>query len=184
MTAARPPLAHRGRSALVVRTDHGDDRAWQAVARALAEPWDDVGREPDARVVDDPAWDGATADEVLEALRARDDLAVVFLADSTTMRSEHRPLLAVTTARAEGEDDEDYEQLTEFGREFRTLPAGVHEIQVNLAIANTGFDEYAAAAHDDPESVYRPSWLQPGSRARRSAAPGSPSSGPQDGRGS
>ncbi|MCX5107249.1 hypothetical protein OOK13_01615 [Streptomyces sp. NBC_00378] len=53
-------------------------------------------------------------------------------------------------------DEEDYEQLTEFGREFRTIPAGVHEVYANLSIGNLGFEEFAASAHDDPEGIYRP----------------------------
>ncbi len=40
------------------------------------------------------------------------------------MQAGTRPLLAVTTlTREDCEDDEDYDELTEFGREFRTAPA-------------------------------------------------------------
>ncbi|MFF9204371.1 DUF6924 domain-containing protein [Streptomyces sp. NPDC014986] len=136
--------------ALVVRTDYHDDQAWQDVAAALME------HDAHVHFINDPAWAGATVDEVLTAVRADEDLAVVFLADRTTMQAEHHALLAITTlTREECEDDEDYEQLTEFGREFRTTPAGVHDVFANLSIGNLGFEEYAAWAHDDPEGIYR-----------------------------
>ncbi|MGW4198438.1 DUF6924 domain-containing protein [Streptomyces sp. NPDC005004] len=145
-----------GFDALVVRTDYRDDQAWRNVVAALAEPGG--GRQYEAHVhfVDDPVWAAATVDEVLAAVCGDDDLAVVFLADGTTMWAENHALLAVTTlTREECEDDEDYEQLIEFGREFRTVPAAVHDVHANLSIGNLGFEEYAAWAHDDPDGTYR-----------------------------
>ncbi|WP_137991566.1 DUF6924 domain-containing protein [Streptomyces vilmorinianum] len=148
----RPPVTGRAEfDALVIRTDYADDNAWQAVRAALAE-------DPDlsAYVVDDPAWAGAGVGEVTTALAGDEELSVVFLADRMTMTSAHHALLAVTLlTRAECVDDEDYAQLTEFGDRFRTVPAGVHDIHANLSIGNMGFEEYAAAAHDDPEGVFR-----------------------------
>ncbi|MEU3782795.1 hypothetical protein [Streptomyces sp900129855] len=142
---------------LVVRTDYHDDQAWQDVTAALMEPWGYRQYEAHVHFIDDPVWAGATVDEALNAVRADENLAVVFLADRTTMQAESHALLAVTTlTREECVDDEDYEQLTEFGREFRTVPAGVHDVHANLSIGNLGFEEYAAWAHDDPEGTYRP----------------------------
>ncbi|MFF7470485.1 DUF6924 domain-containing protein [Streptomyces sp. NPDC008092] len=142
--------------ALVVRTDYEDDRAWQDVTAELLAPWGDGAYEACVHFVDDPAWADAAAAEILPAVSADENLAVVFLADRTTMRTGSHPLLAVTTlTREECVDDEDYEQLTEFGTEFRTVPAGVHDIHANLSIGNLGFEEYAAWAHDDGEGVYR-----------------------------
>ncbi|MDX2592844.1 hypothetical protein PV343_11340 [Streptomyces sp. WI03-4A] len=55
------------------------------------------------------------------------------------MQAESHALLAVTTLpREDCVDDEDYEQLTEFGREFRSVPAEVHDIHANLSIGNLG----------------------------------------------
>ncbi|MGW1539205.1 DUF6924 domain-containing protein [Streptomyces sp. NPDC002309] len=155
-----PAVTGRGEyDALVVRTDYLDDRAWQDVAAALTEPWGDRQYEAQVHFVDDPAWAGTTVDEVLTAVRGDDHLAVVFLADGTTMRDGSHPLLAVTTVtREECVDEGDYAQLTEFGREFRTVPAGLHDVHANLSIGNLGFEEYAAWAHDDPEGILRPSF--------------------------
>ncbi|MEU0628936.1 hypothetical protein [Streptomyces sp. NPDC005989] len=143
--------------ALVVRTDYDDDRAWRDLAATLMEPWGDRQYEAHIHFINDPVWAGANADEVLTAVSADEDLSVVFLADRVSMRAEHHPLLAVTLLTMEEcADEEDYGQLTEFGREFRTIPAGVHEVHANLSIGNLGFEEFAAWAHDDPEGIYRP----------------------------
>ncbi|MEU5312615.1 hypothetical protein [Streptomyces sp. NPDC021562] len=72
------------------------------------------------------------------------------------MQVEPHPLLAVTTlTREECVDEEDYEQLTEFGRDFRTAPTALHDVHANLSIGNMGFEEYAARAADDPGEIYR-----------------------------
>jgi uridine kinase len=148
----RPPVTGRDEfDALVIRTDYADDSAWQAVRTALTE-------DPDLspRIVDDPAWAGAGVDEVLAAVAGDEDLSVVFLADRTTMTSAHHALLAVTTTtRDECDDEEDYSRLAEFGTRFRTIPAGVHSIHANLSIADMGFEEFAGAAQDDPDRVFR-----------------------------
>ncbi|MFJ4467194.1 DUF6924 domain-containing protein [Streptomyces sp. NPDC089424] len=141
---------------LVVRTDYRDDQAWQDVVAALMKPWGDGQYEAHVHLVNDPAWAEATVDEVLTAVRADENLSIVFLADRASMQAEHHPLLAVTTlTREECVDEEDYEQLTEFGSEFRAIPAAVHEIYANLSIGNLGFEEYAAWAQDDAEGIFR-----------------------------
>ena len=109
--------------------------------------------EPVNYFVDDPAWDGASADEVLAVVPA--DCPVVFIADAPTMRAPH-PLLAVNTVRREDcEDDEEYAYEMEYGREFRALPPGVYDVSVNLFIANMDFSYYASEAKDDPRGYYQ-----------------------------
>ncbi|WP_043259278.1 DUF6924 domain-containing protein [Streptomyces hokutonensis] len=153
---ALPAVTGRGEfDALIVRTDYLDDQVWQDAA-ALLEPWGDGQYEANVHFINDPVWAGATVDEVLTAVRGDDDLAVVFLADRTTMQAASHPLLAVTVlTREECVDEEDYAQLTEFRRDFRTTSAGLHDVHANLSIGNLGFEEYEARAHDDPEGIYR-----------------------------
>ncbi|WJY49052.1 hypothetical protein QRN89_04060 [Streptomyces chengbuensis] len=93
---------------------------------------------------------------MLAAVRADEYPAVVFLAYRSTVRAEHHAPPTVTTlTREECVDDEDYEQLTEFGRAFRTTPAGVHDVFADPNWGNPGFEERAAGAHDDPEGIQR-----------------------------
>jgi len=145
--------------ALVIRTDYSDEQAWQVVTAALTQPWT-VGGESESGVhlVDDPTWAETSVDEVLAVVSTDEYLSVVFLADRMTMQADHHALLAVTTVTREDlDDDEEYEAMIEFGREFRTAPVGVQEIHANLEIANMDFEEFAAVAQNDPEGVYRSS---------------------------
>lgn len=144
-------------TAVVVRTDYGDDQAWRAVRAALAEPWGDEGQyEGRPHLVDDPRWSEATSDDVVAALRGNQEVSVVFLADRTTMQATEHPLLAVTTeSRETCFDGEAYARLVEFGREFRTTPASVHTMHVNLSLVNMDFEEFAASAHRATDGIHR-----------------------------
>ncbi|MEU6171845.1 hypothetical protein ABZ832_07940 [Streptantibioticus parmotrematis] len=140
-----------GDAGLVVRTDYSSDVVWRTVAALLDGQQDDDGWV--YHVVDDPAWAGASVDEVLTAAPKSD--GVVYIADSATMRDPY-PLLAVnTTAREDCEDDEEYDYQMQYGREFRVLPSGLVDVSANLAIANMDFPEFAAMAQADPHSCYR-----------------------------
>ncbi|MGW4222783.1 DUF6924 domain-containing protein [Streptomyces bauhiniae] len=142
-------LAGRGEfDAVVIRTDYTDEPAWLALMATLPQQH--------IHFIDAPSWSGATVDDVLTATRDADDLSVVFLADTTTMRSAPPTLLALTTlTRDDCEDDEDYARLTESGPSFRTTPTGIPDIHANLTLGNLGFEEYAAWAGESPDGVYR-----------------------------
>jgi hypothetical protein len=142
--------------ALVVRTEYSDDSAWLAVVDLLEQPCgDDSEVEASNQFVDDPAFDGASPDEVLSAVTGDSLLSVVFLADAATIRGDH-PLLTVSTMpRQDFMDDEDYEDALEFGRQFRLLPAAVADVHTNLALANMDFSEFARSAANDPEHIHR-----------------------------
>ncbi|MFD9247358.1 DUF6924 domain-containing protein [Streptomyces sp. NPDC059556] len=147
--------------AVVIRTDFSDDERWDAVVEELRRPWGPSGEYPSTvRVVDAPAWSGATADEVLAVVDEDEYLSVAFLADRRTMESPARALLALTTTW-EDEGDLDpvyYQELIDSPepREFRTAPAAVHEIHVNLTLGNMDFAEFAGAASAEPDQVLRP----------------------------
>ncbi|WP_239148935.1 hypothetical protein [Streptomyces sp. SID12501] len=144
--------------ALVVRTDYADEAAWQAVAAELAQAWGDDGEfEAYVHLVDDPAWAGLRPDEVLNQVRRDENLSVVFVADRVTMHSPHRALLALDIAEHEDLDPLYYGVIIDSPppREFRTVPAGVHDVHANLSIANMDFAEFAEAASADPDRTYR-----------------------------
>lgn len=87
-------------------------------------------------------------------------LIVVFLADRDTMKSPEQGLLALSTLWEDvsGLDPVYYQELIESPepREFRAVPAAVHGVQVDLALGNVDFAEYAAAASAEPDQVLRP----------------------------
>lgn len=160
MMVALSGLSERNEfSALIIRTDFTDEAAWREMTAELDRSSDgDPAESYD--VVDARELDGADTAAILAAISAHeelwDQLSVVFVADSTTMRADHHALLAVTTMTREDFDDEEYyEAMVEGGREFRTVPSGVHEIQVNLELANMDFDDFSSSAHKDSEGVFR-----------------------------
>lgn len=143
--------------AVVVRTDFSDDAGWRVVADLLAEPWgdDDEDFESSNHFIDDRAYDGATADEVLAAVAGGEAPSVVFVADAVTMRAPH-PLLAVwTLTPADFPEEKHHEFEVRFGRDFRLVPAAVSEMHTNLTLANMDFSEFSAAADLDPERIHR-----------------------------
>ncbi|MFD8114346.1 DUF6924 domain-containing protein [Streptomyces microflavus] len=128
---------------LVIRTDYRDERAWEALKEALAEPWGPKGEESVQEVlyVDDPAWAEAGVEDVLTALTDDEEegeggWSVVFIADHLTLESDSGDLLAVDTDTS-GSDMEDY------SREVRTdRRAAPHDMHCNLSLGNTDFYDY------------------------------------------
>lgn len=151
-----PTIADRDEyAALIIRTDFGNEEAWQAVLAELLKPWEfDSGDvEPYLHVVDDPAWAGATADDVIAAFSGDEELSVVFLADRVTMDDHDHALLAVAVlTREDCESDEEFE--ADSGA-VRTVPAGIGDIHANLSIANLSFEDVVDAAQTDPAGVFR-----------------------------
>ncbi|MGI5348337.1 DUF6924 domain-containing protein [Streptomyces sp. CA-250714] len=118
-------------SSLVLRTDFGDDSAWEGLAAA-------VEGDGGATCVSDRAYAGVSVQALVEADAAADDeeaLTYVFLADSTAMADDEQRLLAVDL----------YEEP---GRTFRVPPRWFASVSANLALANMDFAEYADAADE------------------------------------
>ncbi|MFC8537546.1 DUF6924 domain-containing protein [Streptomyces sp. NPDC057249] len=76
------------------------------------------------------------------------------------MQSPVLALLALSTVWEDvsGLDPVYYQELVESPepRELRALPAAVHGVQVDLALGNADFAEYAGAASAEPDQVLRP----------------------------
>ncbi|MEU3855728.1 hypothetical protein [Streptomyces sp. NPDC029554] len=155
-----PVINRETNSVLVVRTDYTDAAAWQAVVAEMMRPWgDDEDMEAFVHFVDDPAWAGATPEEIEVAASANDEMiSVVFVADALTMQEPHHALLAVKITTGEDEEEQEpanAEEWAHLSRPFRTEPSEAHNIHVNLDLANMDFEEFAEAALRDPEGVLR-----------------------------
>ncbi|MGA5195717.1 DUF6924 domain-containing protein [Streptomyces exfoliatus] len=119
-------------TSLVLRTDFGDDSAWDAVRAAL----DVAGDHPHATYVSELRFAGREVRALVDEETAADEgdrIGEVFLADATTMNDPGHPLLAVDLS---GEP----------GRTFRVPARWFPDISANLSIANMDFAEYADAA--------------------------------------
>jgi len=121
-----------------IRTDFSNQAAWLSTLEMV------VARHGIFKgafhVVDDPAYAGATPEEIVERLGPRFEQTFIFVADSTTLSHPDRPVLVVDLW--EGSLDE-----------FRAIPSEIAAIQINLAIANMDFEEFAGAA--DPDGIFR-----------------------------
>ncbi|WP_143655790.1 DUF6924 domain-containing protein [Streptomyces sp. XY006] len=118
-------------TSLVLRTDFGDDRAWDAVRAAL----DAAGEYPHATYVSEPRFTDVEVQVLLDEEAAADEDAQiihVFLADATTLREPGHPLLAVDLS-------------DEPGRTFRLPARWFPDVSANLSIANMDFAEFADA---------------------------------------
>ncbi|MEW1910093.1 hypothetical protein AB0442_16820 [Kitasatospora sp. NPDC085895] len=148
MTELPEIVGREDSDALIVRTDYTDQAAWRAVVAAASRARGLHGEyEAEVHLVDDPVWTGATPEAVRAAAGRDTDLGVVFLADRTTMESARLALLALDTGDEEDPADDPP------AREFRASPAAVHEVHVNLMIANLDFADFAEAATEDPEGI-------------------------------
>ncbi|MEV6534089.1 hypothetical protein AB0M86_31555 [Streptomyces sp. NPDC051639] len=146
-------LAGRDRdAALIIRTDYSDEQAWAAVKAELMRPWGDGDFEPYVHIADDPQWAGCTSAQILSAVSVDEELSVVFLADRHSMGDGLITLLAVAVLAREECSDEDFEAD---GGEFRTVPAGVHEMHANLMIANLSFGDFKEAAVEDSQGTFQ-----------------------------
>jgi hypothetical protein len=134
MSLPSPPEYH----ALVVRTDFTDDRAWLEVCR-LIESFDCEGYTPTLLRVEDPAYDGATVEQLMHS----PGLYYAFVVDSRAIADPEHPVLVVDLNPEYGQP----------GRTFRTIPAEVSGIDANLGISNMDFEEFAESV--DPDGVFR-----------------------------
>ncbi|MFI1655019.1 DUF6924 domain-containing protein [Streptomyces sp. NPDC020472] len=119
-------------TSLVLRTDFGDDSAWDAVRAAL----DAAGEHPHATYVSELRHAGVEVRSLVDEETAADEndqIGDVFLADATTMNDPDHPLLAVDLS-------------DEPGRTFRVPAQWFPDISANLSIANMDFAEFADAA--------------------------------------
>ena len=134
---------------VVVRTDFSDGPGWPATLAALHESPEDWDDYEDTVIIDDPAWAGATPDEVRELVRRDAHLAghlkVAMIADRLSVSGADHPLLVVAAA----------DVGTGSGREFRCLPRETYAVSVNVGIGNTDFEEFARAAAAAPDGVFR-----------------------------
>jgi hypothetical protein len=118
-------------TSLVLRTDFGDDGAWNAV-RAALDAADDYSH---ATYVSELRFAGVEVQALMDEEAAADEEAQIihiFLADATTMKGPDHALLAVDLS-------------DEPGRTFRLPAQWFPDISANLSIANMDFAEFADA---------------------------------------
>ncbi|MCX5199389.1 hypothetical protein OOK31_36885 [Streptomyces sp. NBC_00249] len=129
------PLPHPDDlTSLVLRTDFGDEGAWDAVRAAL----DAAGEYPHATYISDLRFADVDVQALLDeeaATEEDDQIVYMFLADATTMDDPGHPVLAVDLS-------------DEPGRTFRVPVQWFPDVAANLSIANMDFADFADAADE------------------------------------
>lgn len=125
-------------NALMVRTDFSDDAAWTALCEAAQRPNEDEFQA----IIDcfsDPAFQGQTV-EALVSAAPKNAHTFMFIADTTALTNPDHPVLVV-------------DLYTKPGRTFRVIPSEMWDVENNLSIANTDFEDFANST--DPDGVFR-----------------------------
>ncbi|SRR6266851_370907 len=129
------PTLPRSKFSLLVRTDFTSDEAWQHLC-AQAQQENGDGFRAYIEPVSDPDFDHATWIQVKAAVHGgRQEAAVPFVADSTTLTSPEHPVVVV--------------DLLNGGPPFRCVPAKLWSVDNNLNIANMDWEEFAGSAGAD-----------------------------------
>ncbi|MET8006576.1 DUF6924 domain-containing protein [Nonomuraea glycinis] len=126
---------------LVVRTDFSDQERWQAVRNTLGDIDKDGWAKEFAsqvKVVEDPAYQGLTAQQILALLPDGYQDPILVIADKVTVDSQEMPFLVIEL---------------EFTWEMRVIPSEIPGIRANLSIGNMDFGEFAESA--DADGVFR-----------------------------
>ncbi|MDE3722785.1 hypothetical protein PWG71_15460 [Nocardiopsis sp. N85] len=148
--AAPLPVITQNNWGLLVRTDFSDDRAWAALAAdadrldpRIETPED---HQPYVQIVDDPAFAGATPEQVMAIVRPNEDEeeetgeAVVVIADQASMGGSDRTVLVVPL-----EDN--------VGWSFRLPPDKVRSMAANLFIGNNDISDWMRQGSPDGPAV-------------------------------
>jgi hypothetical protein len=129
----RMTLVAPDEGALLIRTDFAHPKEWRALRARIETPSPD-GFLATLEIVDDRRHDGLDVARLRELLLG--DTAVAFLVDRDTLTHRDRPLLAVSLAEPGGDT-------------FRVVPSALWSVENDLTLANTDWDELAAAVDDD-----------------------------------
>jgi hypothetical protein len=126
---------------LVIRTDFSDDTVWRDIQHVAKAP---VGPEAFVAYLEylsERLYEGTTSGQLL-LLRGEYRHSFLVVADSTTMRDAHHPLLII-------------DLFTDPGRTFRAAPEALQSIENNLSTANLDFADFAEAAAAEPDEIFR-----------------------------
>ncbi|GAA2152843.1 DUF6924 domain-containing protein [Actinomadura napierensis] len=126
-------------STLLIRTDFSDQDAWEALRTAVRTP-NEEGFTAEAVFIDDRAYQGLGAQEILPLVSENSGHRLLALADGITLTSPEMPLLVIDL---EGEPP---------GR-IRVVTAEFWSIENNLSLYNMDFDEFAESV--DADGTYR-----------------------------
>jgi hypothetical protein len=124
--------------AYVIRTDFSNDGGWQDTCHAIRQELSEL--ETNVQFIEDPAYDGASPQDLLPVLEGNPVHSFVFIIDRASMASPEFPVLVM-------------DLITEPGRTFRVIPSKMPNVEANLWLANMDYADYADSV--DADGVFR-----------------------------
>lgn len=132
----------------MIRTDFAHEDEWTRLRAAIVEPQTEDEFEAHVEFVDDRAYEGVTPERLLRLVPADSSERFVFLVDTETLTHPDRPVLVLNLYDwVEGLEDQG--KGPRYGDTFRVVPAEVHSVEANLALANMDWEEFADGVDDD-----------------------------------
>jgi len=120
----------------VIRTEFSDALAWEEVKRLVVAPSTEDQFQAYVTFVDNPAFSGMSADQLLQSRDPGDQHGFFFVVDTKTLSNAGYPILVV-----------DCSDLP--GRRFRVIPSWMWSVENNLSLSNMGFEEFVDAVGQD-----------------------------------
>ncbi|MDI6105632.1 hypothetical protein QLQ12_44335 [Actinoplanes sp. NEAU-A12] len=137
---------------LIIRTDFTHPREWVEIQPAIAEPQTEEGFTAFVAFVDDRAYEGVTASQLLGMKPADVHHAVAFLVDTRALTHPDRPILVINLYDyVEGSDDQG--KGPQYGATFRVVPSEMWLVQNNLTISNMDWKDFAGNV--DRDGIFR-----------------------------
>jgi len=142
MPLPAPDLLSEGDGNLLVRTDFTAQQVWDDLLERVDHHTKE-GLLTGVRIVDDPAYEGMTAEQLLDLVPDDSGCVYIAVADAQTTapdcRIQDRTLLIVNVDPGE----------EEHGNAFRAAVSEFASIDANLFLANTQFSEYQDGVGDN-----------------------------------
>jgi hypothetical protein len=127
---------------LVVRTHFSDEAAWNEIKQRIEAPVGPDQFRANVAYLDDRSYDAMTKNRLWATVSSDYDHSFIVVADAHAMVHAEHPLLVVDLV-----DDP--------GRELRAIPAALQSIENNLSLGNMDFSEFAMAADEASDKVFR-----------------------------
>ena len=122
-------------SVLAIRTDFSDHEAWKTTVAAISQPAGE-GLLANVEFVDDPAYAGKTARQLLGLVPAGYPHSFLLVIDDLTVSGDDHAVAVVDVA-------------DEPGRQFRAAPELATVIEHYLSAGDAGFADFAESADAD-----------------------------------
>jgi hypothetical protein len=122
----------------VIRTDFGNQQAWEAICGLIRAPAHEGSDTFYAHVefLEDDDYRNLSTESILAMLPRDYEHTFLFIVDSATVSSPDFPILVVDLCESRG-------------RTFRAIPSRIQSIENNLSISNMDFEEFAEDIDED-----------------------------------